>query len=149
MGRRLMSGVSLAALATPLRGVRDRIAKFEASGRSFGVFQGEGEAEHTVRVRFSATVARYVAEGQWHASQQLTRQPDGSLLAEFHLSTTEEIKRWILSFGRHAEVLEPEELRQEIRDECAHVIQKNTAFTKAVTVETSRERGRRKRGVRT
>jgi len=37
-----------------------------------------------------------------------------SLLAEFRLLTTEEIKRWILSFGKHAVVLEPEELRAEI-----------------------------------
>ena len=83
--------------------------------KSFGVFQGEGEVH--VKVRFSATVARYVQEGRWHSSQKLTRQKDGSLLAEFDLSTTEEIKHWLLSFGQHAEVLAPPELRQEITDE--------------------------------
>jgi len=41
----------------------------------------------------------------------------GSLLAEFDLSNTEEIKRWILSFGRHAEVIAPEELRGEMAQE--------------------------------
>jgi proteasome accessory factor B len=83
--------------------------------RSFGVFQGDGEVH--VKVRFSPAVARYVQEGRWHPSQKLTRQPDGSLVAEFDLSTTEEIKHWILSFGQHAEVLEPAGLRQDVTDE--------------------------------
>ena len=55
-----------------------------------------------------------MAESTWHESQKLTPQGDGSLLAEFDLSNTEEIKRWILSFGRHAEVVEPEELRADV-----------------------------------
>jgi len=79
------------------------------------VFQGDGEVH--VKVRFSPAVARYVQEGRWHPSQKLTRQPDGSLVAEFDLSTTEEIKHWILSFGQHAEVLEPESSRREIAEE--------------------------------
>jgi proteasome accessory factor B len=83
--------------------------------RSFGVFHGDG-AVH-VKVRFSPTVARYVQESTWHASQKLTKQADGSVLAEFDLGDTEEIMRWILSFGRHSEVLEPEELRKHIRQD--------------------------------
>lgn len=82
---------------------------------SFGVFQGDGDVQ--VQIRFSSTVARYVQEGRWHASQKLTPQRDGSLRAEFELSSTEEIKRWVLSFGAHAIVLEPENLRQEIATE--------------------------------
>jgi len=70
-----------------------------------------------VRVRFSRNVARYVEEKTWHPSQKLTRQKDGSLAAEFDLSTTEEIKRWILSFGKNAAVLAPECLRREMNDE--------------------------------
>ncbi|MCC7084543.1 MAG: WYL domain-containing protein [Pirellulales bacterium] len=45
------------------------------------------------------------------------KQKDGSLLAEFQLSSIEEIKRWVLSFGRNAVVLEPEELRRDLASE--------------------------------
>lgn len=83
--------------------------------KSFGIFHGEGEV--TVKVKFLPAVARYVQESTWHASQQLVPQKDGSVLAEFHLSEIEEIKRWIMSFGKHAVVLEPEELKQEMREE--------------------------------
>ncbi len=79
---------------------------------SFGIFHGDGDVH--VKIRFSPTVARYVEESNWHASQKLTAQRDGSLLAEFRLDGTKEIKRWILSFGQHAEVLEPEEMRDAI-----------------------------------
>ncbi len=82
---------------------------------SFGVFQGDGDV--AVKVRFLPPVVRYVEESKWHASQKLSRQHDGSLMAEFRLSTTEEIMRWILSFGRNAIVIEPSELREEVREE--------------------------------
>lgn len=82
---------------------------------SFGVFQGDGDL--TVRVRFLPRVAPYVLESKWHDSQQLSKQKDGSVLAEFHLSSTEEIKRWIMSFGQYAVVLEPELLRRELQQE--------------------------------
>ncbi len=83
--------------------------------KSFGIFHGEGDVH--VKVRFSPAAARYVQEGRWHESQKLSREKDGSLLAEFCLSTTEEIKRWVLSFGKEAKVLEPESLRQEMNNE--------------------------------
>jgi predicted DNA-binding transcriptional regulator YafY len=82
---------------------------------SFGIFHGEGDV--TVTIRFMHAVARYVLERQWHPSQKLTKQRDGTLLAEFRLSCTEEIKSWVLGFGGQAIVLEPEELRDEIARE--------------------------------
>ena len=87
----------------------------EHLAKSFGVFHGDGEVH--VRVRFSPAVARYVTESKWHSSQTLTPQKDGSLIADFDLGHIEEVKRWIQSFGRHAVVLEPEQLRAEIVDE--------------------------------
>jgi len=83
--------------------------------KSFGVYHGTGDIR--VKVRFLPTVARYVMESRWHSSQELQQQKDGSVLAEFRLSDTEEIKRWILSFGKHAVVIEPAGLRKEICDE--------------------------------
>jgi len=84
---------------------------------SFGIYHSYGEAEVRIQVRFSPAVARYVQESQWHASQKLTKQRDGSLLADFCLDDTAEIKSWIMSFGRNAVVLEPEKLRSEITAE--------------------------------
>jgi len=95
-----------------------RPADFDLAGhfaQSFGVFHGDGDVR--VQVRFLPPVARYVQECKWHASQKLAKQKDGSVLAEFQLSSTEEIKHWIMGFGRQAVVLAPEGLRREIADE--------------------------------
>jgi proteasome accessory factor B len=87
----------------------------EHLANSFGIFHGAGHV--TVKVKFLPAVARYVKESHWHDSQQLSPQKDGSLLAEFQLSSIEEIKHWLLGFGGKAIVLEPLELRQEIAAE--------------------------------
>ena len=83
--------------------------------KSFGVYHGDGEVR--VRVRFLPTVARYVGESTWHPSQKLTRHRDGSVIAEFTLDGMQEIKRWIMGFGRNAIVLEPTDLCEQIAEE--------------------------------
>ena len=101
---------------TPIRFQRPEGFNLEEHFKgSFGVYEGGGDVR--VKARFSAEVARYVSESTWHPSQELTPQKDGSLIAEFQLDGTREIKAWILSFGRHAEVLGPEKLRGEILEE--------------------------------
>ena len=82
---------------------------------SFGVYQGKDDV--MVRIRLIPDTARYVLESKWHPSQRLTRGRDGSVLAEFRLCGTEEIRSWVLSFGTKAVVLEPESLRREIQAE--------------------------------
>lgn len=82
---------------------------------SFGIFAGKGDVR--VRIRFAASAARYVQEKRMHASQQVELQADGSAIVEFRLSNTTEVKAWVLSFGAAAEVIEPQNLRTEIRAE--------------------------------
>jgi predicted DNA-binding transcriptional regulator YafY len=82
---------------------------------SFGIFGGSDDI--TVVVKVLPAAARYASESVWHASQVLTKQRDGSLMARFRLSSTVEIKSWVLSFGANAVVLEPESLRAEIANE--------------------------------
>jgi WYL domain len=50
----------------------------------------------------------------WHASQRLVPQRDGGLIAEFRLNNTEELRSWVLGFGSHATVLEPDGLRAPV-----------------------------------
>lgn len=82
---------------------------------SFGVLHGA--ESFVVKVRFLPAVVRYVTESQWHASQKLLAQPDGGVIAEFQLSSFEEIKSWLQSFGPHAIVLAPHELRLAIQED--------------------------------
>lgn len=88
---------------------------------SFGIFKGDG-TETRVRVRFSTSARRYVEEKIWHPSQSLEVQTDGTLIAEFRLSGTDEIRKWIMSFGKNAEVLEPLSMRQKIRNDLKYLL---------------------------
>ncbi|MBT3234280.1 MAG: WYL domain-containing protein, partial [Calditrichaeota bacterium] len=42
---------------------------------------------------------------------------DGSIILSMETSGWWDVKRWVLSHGREAKVLEPEELRREMLDE--------------------------------
>lgn len=88
----------------------------EFMAASFGIYQGEPTR---VKIRFSPEVAGYIKEKIWHDSQKLEVQEDGSLLFEAVVAGTHEIMYWILGWGSHAEVLEPESLKKEI---CAQAV---------------------------
>lgn len=82
---------------------------------AFGLIRSDGSPT-TVRVRFRPTVVRILEEKQFHDSQMLTKRRDGSADVEFRLTAFEEFLTWILSFGPHAEILEPPYLREELAE---------------------------------
>jgi hypothetical protein len=63
--------------------------------------------------------ARLVSERRWHPSQQLDWKGSRGeqLIMTLELSSFEEIRRWILSWGTQVEVLSPPDLRKEIQKE--------------------------------
>ena len=79
---------------------------------AFGIVD---EAAMPVKVRFSPTIAHTVRERLWHPSQRVTEEADGSVLLSFEAGGRMEIVSWLLSYGRHVEVLEPSGLREEVR----------------------------------
>jgi predicted DNA-binding transcriptional regulator YafY len=72
---------------------------------------------YEVVVRFQPRVARNVAEVQWHRTQRVTWNDDGSLNYAVMVEGLEEIVWWVLGYGREAEVLTPPELRARLRDQ--------------------------------
>lgn len=80
---------------------------------AFGIMSGPPRA---VVIRFSPEVAEFIRERRWHTSQGLLERPDGHVELLLRVSITPELKQWILGFGCDAEILEPEELRAEIRE---------------------------------
>jgi predicted DNA-binding transcriptional regulator YafY len=88
---------------------------------SFSVFVGE--TRQKVRVRFSPRIAPYIHEACWHWTQHPTPQPDGSLLFEVEVNDPREVGWWVLQWGADAEVLEPESLRQELRETAERLVE--------------------------
>jgi len=70
-----------------------------------------------IKLLFSDFAARYVKEYQWHSSQEIEEINEDQIVFKVKTGSLEEIKSWILSFGRGVEVLEPEELKLEIKEE--------------------------------
>ena len=81
-------------------------------GDSFGVITGEGQ--HRVRVRFDGPVARLVSERIWHPSQKIKSLPGDAIELTMKVEGFMEVKRWVLSWGDNARVLEPPELVTEM-----------------------------------
>jgi len=82
--------------------------------RGWDIIADQPPAE--VVVRFSPAVADRVLETTWHSLQRTERTPDGGLIWRSTVSGVIEIRLWILSWGDDAEVIEPAELREQVRD---------------------------------
>lgn len=91
----------------------------EFTKTAFRVISGEPQ---TVRIRFSADQAPFVAERIWHSSQKITYEDDGRLVLELSVADLGEVKRWLIGWGAGAEVLKPAKLRDEIDNDCKAIL---------------------------
>jgi predicted DNA-binding transcriptional regulator YafY len=82
-------------------------------GKAFQSFRG-GEEER-IAIRFDAYQARWIRERRWHGSQEpLEELPGGGVILRFRTGGLDAVKRWVMQYGAHAEVLEPEVLRDDV-----------------------------------
>ena len=81
---------------------------------SFGVFHGRMTR---VKIWFSPEAAMHIKERQWHASQEIIDQPDGSIIFSAETAGIHDIRIWVLSWGANARVLAPESLKEMIKSE--------------------------------
>ena len=95
---------------TPPKGFRPE----EHFGETIGLYVGR--PRFRFRVRFAREIAEWVTEVRWHDKQKLVRLPDGSIELELPAGSLLEARRFVLSFGKHAEVLGPEELLADVKE---------------------------------
>jgi proteasome accessory factor B len=115
-----------------------RVKKLTVTGRQFTWPEGidldeyfggawcmipEGKV-HEVHLRFSPKVAGNVAEVQWHDTQRLEWNDDGSAEYHVHVDGLGEITWWILGYGDQVEVVAPRQLRKEVANVAARVLSK-------------------------
>ena len=87
---------------------------------SFGVQSGQGS--YDVAIRFNEVVADYIREKKWHESQQLKELKDGGLELRMKLSSLSEVERWVLGWGGNAQVLQPPELADKVRQAAKAIV---------------------------
>jgi predicted DNA-binding transcriptional regulator YafY len=87
---------------------------------SFSVFVGNKVEK--VKIRFSKRIAPFIRETCWHLSQQITEEPDGSILFQVEVSEPREVGWWVIQWGPEAKVLEPESLRQEVANMATGIV---------------------------
>jgi len=87
----------------------------EFLGSAFGIISEDNE--YDITIRFSKAQAPYILERQWHSSQRVQENADGSVNLSFTASALFEVKRWVLSWGADAQVLAPDELVKGVANE--------------------------------
>jgi predicted DNA-binding transcriptional regulator YafY len=85
---------------------------------AFGIVQGEPT---TIRLRFRKEVLRAVKRRLWHQTQRIDAGDEkaGWFAFEMRCAPSFEVQNWVLSWGRHVEVVEPASLRDGLRAEIA------------------------------
>lgn len=110
---------------------------------ALGVFIDEPDAEVLqVVLRFEGFAARHARETEWHASQRVEDQPDGSIVMRLELTNTVELERFVLGYGEGVEVLEPESLRVRVRDRLEQTLSLYRSKTVSPKGTTQQRNGR-------
>ncbi|AFZ36232.1 helix-turn-helix type 11 domain protein [Stanieria cyanosphaera PCC 7437] len=91
---------------------------FDARGHLSMIFQHEvGGVPQLVEIWFDRVTAPFIRERRWHPSQELSEHGDGSLTLQMYVSGLNDIKRWVLGYGKGAVVKNPPELVEMVQRE--------------------------------
>lgn len=79
------------------------------------------EDPQEVRIKFSPAAAKEIHRKQWHPTQKIKDMQDGSLELTIRVSGEDEIMRWVLSWGKDAQITAPSRLRTRMKNEIKHM----------------------------
>lgn len=96
---------------------------YEYLGRAWSMIP-EGKIYH-IKLRFLPRVAHNVTEVQWHSTQKVSYNGDGSANIEFRVDGLGEIIWWILSYGDQVQVLAPKTLRNKVLEAAKNMVRLN------------------------
>lgn len=98
--------------------------RYEVPGDfSIDAFRGDawrmirGDKRYEVEIHIAPRMAETLADTQWHRTQEVEHQPDGSLVFRCSVEGLDEIVWWVLGYGPFAKVVKPAELVSLVRDQ--------------------------------
>jgi len=91
---------------------------FDAKDHLEMIFQHEaGGIPQSIAIWFDAKTAPYVREKRWHPTQEIQEHSDDSLTLLMVVRGLNDLKRWVLGYGKGAIVRSPPELAAMVREE--------------------------------
>lgn len=81
-----------------------------------------------VVVKFTGKSVEFIKSCKWHVNQHIEELPNEDILLTIYLNNPDNIKGWVLGFGKYAEIIEPLSLRNEVKDEIDELIKKYKSF---------------------
>jgi len=85
----------------------------EISNKTYGVYSGDKEIK--IVVIFDASTAPFIREREHAPEQKIEELRDGSIQVSWTVNHTAELRSWLMGFCEHVEVIEPIQLREEIK----------------------------------
>ncbi len=107
----------------------ERDPNFDAQTYLDQIFQAEvGGKPVRVSIWFDAANAPFIRERRWHVTQEITEHDDGSLTLHLVSGGLNDLKRWVLGYGKGAVVKEPVELVNLVKAEVEGMSQHYSLF---------------------
>ncbi len=92
---------------------------------SFGISVSNKLKPETIVLSFTAQQGAYIVSQPLHTTQVVVDQSNESIVVSIKVIPSFELKSQLLSYGSSVQVLEPEWLKQEIRDEARRIMNPN------------------------
>jgi predicted DNA-binding transcriptional regulator YafY len=85
----------------------------------------QGDRLYLIAIEFTRKAAPYIRERRWHLSQVIDEHEDGSLTLQMEVGGLQEVKRWVLGYGKDALAKSPPELVKLLQEETQVMAQQN------------------------
>ncbi len=74
-----------------------------------------------VELKFNKNVADFIKGNRWYVNEEVNELQDGEILFKVYVENLQEIKRWILGFGKNVKVMQPKELKLQLMEEISEL----------------------------
>ncbi len=74
-----------------------------------------------VELKFNKNRADFIKGNKWYVNEEIEELENGEVLFKVYVESLQEIKRWILGFGKDVQVLEPKELKFQLIEEISEL----------------------------
>jgi len=90
---------------------------------AIGIIAPEGTPA-LIKLAVQKTQAQYLITQPWHDSQNIEEETEEEVIFSFRVHPTYEFKSLVLSLGKDGRIIEPDTLKEDVREELAKMLDK-------------------------